>query len=665
MPHRQIPMTVDDDGRAATAAPVFADPRVRTFVALGELLIYRADLETGQIVWVPTLLEHWGYAAADIVATAEWWLGLTHPDDVGLVVGFLQEALVGQRTEWELRYRIKRADGTWAHVLGRARLLRDDAGVPVATEGVVSDVSPMVAAEDALREREQRYRLLAENSRELICRHDPDGTYRYVSPAATELSGWTPDEMLGRNPYDFFHPDDRERITEESHQLALRGELDRVGIVYRFLRRDGSYLWLETLTRPIVDASGAVVALQTSSRDVSERRALQERLSRAQRVEAIGTLAGGVAHDFNSLLTVIRANTELLWGDVRDAGARAVLAEVQDAVQQAAALTRQLMILGRQELSSHRVVDAAQVVRGLGPLVTRVVGTRIRATLEAWDGSWVTCDQAQLEQLVLNLVANARDAMPDGGTLRVTCQRVTLAEERQAGLGAVPPGEWVQLTVADDGVGMTPSVLERALEPFFTTKPVGQGTGLGLATVHTIVQRVQGHVTIDSSPQVGTTISCWLRPSPAVAVPAAHEPASRAPAARKTGDRPLVLVVDDESGVRGVAQRVLERHGYGVVTADDGSTALTLLEGGLQPAVVLTDVMMPVMTGRALAEAMRARGLRIPVVFMSGYAREELLADGMLGRELPLVQKPFTLTALVEAVRDAIGSHDDAVVQGG
>jgi len=647
-------MTVVDDGRAATAAPVFKDPRVRTFTALGELLFYRADLASGEVAWIPTLLERWGYAPEGIVANVTWWLGITHPDDVPVVVGFLEEAIAGRRVEWDLRYRMRRADGSWAHVLGRAKLLRDADGTPVATEGAVRDVSSIAAAEEALRDREQSYRLLAENSRELICRHDADGTYRYVSPAVRELTGWSPDELLGQNPYEFFHPDDRQRITEESHALALRGELDRVGIVYRFRRRDGSHAWLETLTRPLLDADGNIVGLQTSSRDVSERRELQERLARAQRLEAIGTLAGGVAHDFNNLLTVVRGNTELLLGDAADDETRALLEEVRDSVQRAAALTRQLLILGRQELPKRGLVDLSHTVRALGPIVQRVAGSRIPVEMDVEDDCWVAGDQSQMEQLLLNLVGNARDAMREGGTLRVHCAPVTLREDAQSDVGQVPAGAWLRLSVADEGIGMSREVLARAVEPFFTTKPLGQGTGLGLATAQAILQGLGGHLTIDSSAGSGTTVGCWLPPmSPPIE---SVGPPVAAVDADVASDSPLVLVVDDEAPVRRVTQRMLERNGYRVATADDGTTALALLDEGLEPALVLTDVMMPVMSGRVLAAALKERGRSIPVLFMSGYAREELLADGMLGNELPLVHKPFTLPVLLEAVSAALGA---------
>jgi CheY-like chemotaxis protein len=284
-----------------------------------------------------------------------------------------------------------------------------------------------------------------------------------------------------------------------------------------------------------------------------------------------------------------------------------------------------------------------------------VAGPRVTVAVEVENACWAIADQTQLEQLVMNLVGNARDSMPDGGTVALSCGPVTLAEETRAAIGAVPAGTWLRIAVADQGVGMSADVLARALEPFFTTKPVGQGTGLGLATVQTIVQGLQGHLTIDSQPGVGTTVCCWM-PLHAAPVAAAESPSApvRAEPATDAEGR-CILVVDDEPMVRSVAQRILERRGYAVVTADDGATALAQIEAGLVPDLVLTDVMMPMMTGRALADALQARGMEVPVVFMSGYAREELLADGMLGQELPLVHKPFTVAALLEAVREGVG----------
>jgi PAS domain S-box-containing protein len=655
MPHRQFPMPVPDDGQLATAAPVFADHRVQGFSALGGFLIYRADLATGVIEWTPGLLWGWGYLPEDIEPCVAWWLARTHPDDVATVTRFLQEALEGKRTEWTLHYRMQRADGSWAHVEGRARLLRAPDGRPISTEGVVRDVSEQREAEAALREREVMFRLLTEQSRELICRRDADGRYLYVSPAIVELAGWTPEQLVGRNAYEYLHPDDVDRIRAEAHALALRGEVARTGIQYRFRRADGSYLWLETLTRPITDDTGAVVELHTSSRNVTERRLLEEQLARAQKLEAIGMLAGGVAHDFNNLMTIVRGNIELVRDVVVDAEAGELLTEALEATQRAASLTRQLLILGRRNLEQRVPVDLSAAVRGMSGLLTRLAGADVRVRIDAAAPCWVDGDHTTLEQVLLNVVSNARDAIQGAGSIDIAVGPVTLASAHHATLGTVPAGTWVRLAVADTGEGMSPDVLAHALEPFFTTKDQGRGTGLGLPTVLAAVQRLDGHLTVDSQPGRGTTVACWLPPVPTPTASSAppEEPSSSRP---DDGQAPLVLVVDDEPSVRSVARRALEKHGFLVKTAEDGSDALALLEGGLRPHLILTDVMMPRMSGPALAEAVLARDPTMPVVFMSGFAREELLQDGMLGHDHPLVHKPFTLNDLLAAVQGALAT---------
>ena len=652
MPHRKTSMTVPDDGDLASAARLFADPRLRQYSDLAGLLMYRADLATGAIEWTPALLWQLGYRPEDVTPTVDWWLGSMHPEDMATVTVFLREALEGKRAEWELHYRLRRADGSWAHVEGRARLLRDAAGRPVSTEGVVRDVSEQRAAEEALREREAAFRLLAEGSRELICRHAQDGTYTYVSSAIREITGWEPTDLVGRNPYEFFHPDDHTRIQEEGHATAMRGELNRNGVVYRFRCEDGSHVWLDTLTRPIVNDAGDIVEFQTSSRDVTERRLLEERLARSQKLEAIGVLAAGVAHDFNNLMTIVRGNIELLQDQPTHPEASELLAEVHDATQRAAALTRQLLIIGRREMTRLTPMDIAATVRTLAGLLARLTGDRAEVVLAADHPCWVEADASMIEQVLLNLVKNARDATDGPGRIHVSVAAVTVAADCVSAAGHVPAGDWIRLSVLDDGIGMSAEVLARAFEPFFTTKSEDLGTGLGLATVQAVVQRLGGHLTIDSAPMQGATVSCFFAPTAAFDTDfaAAAPLAGRADEAK--GNH--ILVVDDEPSVLAVARRMLERNGYSVTTAVGGLDAMAKFELGLSPDLLLTDVMMPGMSGRALAESVLVRAPAMPVVFMSGFAREGLLQDGMIGQDHPLVRKPFALDELLGVVQEAL-----------
>lgn len=647
-------LSAADDGSVASLSPVLTDPRVQSLAGLGDLLIFRTDLATGQTVWTPDLLRRWGYDVENAGPMSAWWLEHTHPDDVAAVAQYLEEAVAGQRAEWELAYRFLRADGSWAWVEGRACIVRNAEGHPVATEGVVRDATRMRAAEDALRKSEEHFRLLTEFSRELVCRHDVDGTYRYISPAITELTQWTPADLLGRNPYDFFHPDDRARIETESHALARRGELEQIGIVFRFRCRDGSYRWLETLTRPIKSDTGEVIGLQTSSRDVTDRRQLEAQLVQSQKLDAIGRLASGVAHEFNNLLTVTSANLDLLLSSIGDPDIRALLSESQAATAGAAVLTRQLMALGGQALPRREVVDVTALVDRLTPMLRRLVGPRVQLHVERTPDLHVIGSQSQVEQLFLNLVSNARDAMPDGGEITVRCGSTHTEYAQPAAVGVIPDGSWVCLCVQDTGPGIPDAVLGRILEPFFTTKMAGTGVGLGLNTVQAILENLGGRLTVDTALGAGTTMQCWLPPAPVDASlestttpqPAAHPQSAPRPACR-------VLVVDDDPAVLKVAHRVLMTLGYEVTAAPGGQDALAAVEQGPPPDIVLTDVTMPEISGPELARRLRQRYPAMPVAFMSGYARDELLHQGQIGVEAPLIHKPFVATDL-RAVLDRL-----------
>jgi PAS domain S-box-containing protein len=646
-----------DDGSTASLRPVLTDPRIQSLAGLGDLLIYRTDIASGETVWTPALLRQWGYEVGAVGQHQQWWLERTHPDDVAILTRFLDEALSGEREQWGLAYRFRRADGSWAWVEGRARILRDAAGHPVATEGVVRDSSRIRAAEAALRKSEEHFRLLTEHARELVCRHDADGTYRYVSPAITELTQWAPDDLLGRTPYEFFHPDDHARIAAEAHATALQGDLVTIGMQYRFRCKDGTYRWLETLTRPLLDESNTVIGLQTSSRDVTDRRQAEQMLMKTQKLDAIGHLASGVAHEFNNLLTVTSANLDLLLATPHDEHTHALLAESLTATTGAAVLTRQLMTLGRRELPRREAVDITALLERLSPMLRRLAGPRTTLQVGAAPDMWVKGSATQLEQVLLNLVANARDALRDRLDIAVRAESVVLAEPLQARVGTVPAGSWVCLRVEDTGMGIPDAVLDHILEPFYTTKPAGTGLGLGLPTIVAILTDLGGTLTVSTTEGHGTTVTCWLPPCARPASATAVGPTARGRSQRRAGCR--VLLVDDEPAVLKVAHRVLMTLGFDVTPAASAAEALSNLGSGPPPDVMLTDVTMPEMSGPELVRRVHELMPSLPVAFMSGYAREDLLQQGQIGEEYPLVHKPFVAADLCAAL-ERLCPHADA-----
>ncbi len=381
---------------------------------------------------------------------------------------------------------------------------------------------------------------------------------------------------------------------------------------------------------------------------------LEAQLRQAQKMEAVGQLAGGVAHDFNNLLTIIDVHAELALEDLDETnGLRADLLEVKKASARAAGLTRQLLAFSRKQLLQPERLPLNAVVDGVAPMLRRLIGEDIAviARLDPQSGS-VFADPGQLEQVVINLAVNARDAMLGGGTLTIETSKVVV-DERSADEHEAMRGRYVCLTVSDTGCGMSPEVEERIFEPFFTTKPAGQGTGLGLSTVYGIVRQSGGHIVVDSEPGQGTSFRVYL--------PTAEVPESALPAIPERSACPCgtetVLLVEDEDAVRALARRILERQGYTVLDACNGRDAVAVAARAGRIDLVLTDVVMPEMNGRALAEALAVARPSLPVLYMSGYTDDEIVRRGLLDTSNGLLPKPFTADSLARAVRAALAQR--------
>jgi two-component system, cell cycle sensor histidine kinase and response regulator CckA len=512
----------------------------------------------------------------------------------------------------------------------------------------------------ALAASEAKYRRVVQTVQEVIFSTDAAGRWTFLNPAWTAITGFSIEESVGQPLFGFLHPEDapavRARFLEalEQRSAYLRHEC-------RWRTRGGAHRWIELRLQLDVSPTGMVEGSTGVLQDVTERRsaetALRESeqlLLRAQKMDAIGRLAGGVAHDFNNLLTTIQGHVELLITDVgEDSAIGAELTEVREAAARATSLTRQLLAFSRRQVLQPRVLDLNAVIRDMERMLRRVIGENVTLTLAlAEDTGCVRADPAQIEQVLLNLVVNARDAMPRGGSVRISTARREFTANDASGADQ-PAGSYVVLQVQDAGMGMTSQVAAQAFEPFFTTKGPGGGTGLGLSTVYGIVRQSGGHVWLRSQPGVGTDLIVAL---PAVA----DEPVDALP---ETGSAPLpvsqlpeqgrgtILLVEDEKGVRELTQRVLERHGYAVLAAEGGQAALDMLATAPRRIdLLLTDVVMPEMGGRDLAATVRTRVPDLPVLFISGYNEDAVLNDGVLVEGSSFLEKPFTPAALVECV---------------
>jgi signal transduction histidine kinase/ActR/RegA family two-component response regulator len=394
-----------------------------------------------------------------------------------------------------------------------------------------------------------------------------------------------------------------------------------------------------------------IASLAESHAQLTER---EEQLRQSQKLEAIGTLAGGVAHDFNNVLTVIHSYTELLMGTVdRGTSTYADLEQIRQAATRAALLTSQLLAFSRKQVLQPRVIDLNSIVNGIDQMLRRIIGEHIDLqTLRASDLARVRADPGQLEQVLMNLAINARDAMPRGGRLTIETSNVSIVERSPTEHGETPPGKWVMLSVRDNGVGMSRETMARIFEPFFTTKPVGRGTGLGLAMVYGIVKQSGGFIWVFSEPGRGTMFRVYLPP---VADAPAAEEGGAVPVASANGSE-TILLVEDEALVRGLAQRALRERGYSVIAAGDGVEALEMIADDPDRDIdlLLTDVIMPQMSGKDLADAVRAGRPRIRVLFMSGHTDDAIVHHGILDDGVLFLPKPFTPGQLTRKVREVL-----------
>jgi PAS domain S-box-containing protein len=492
-------------------------------------------------------------------------------------------------------------------------------------------------AVEALERREAHYRSLIENSLDLIAILNADGTIRYASPSHERVLGFALDELVGRNALSFVHPDD---LASVKAALEQQGEAT---VQFRFRHKDGSWRDLESFGRNLAHLAG-VHGLVVNSRDVTERKRLEDQLHRSQRLEAVGRLAGGVAHDFNNLLMVITGYSQMLLDNTHPGDpAHGDLEQVVKAAQRATDLTRQLLAFSRRQVVRPASVNLNTLVEDMDRMLRRMLSDDIALTthllpeLEA-----VRADPGQIEQVVLNLALNARDAMRDGGQLIVETDNVRVDGEAPHGQ-LVPPGDYVTLSVIDNGPGMEPQVLSRIFEPFFTTKE--HGTGLGLSTSYGIVKQSGGDIWVDSKPGRGTTFRIYLP----VAEKSAEQPETPSEEPALSGTE-TILLVEDEEGVRNVLEAMLRRYGYRVIAPASSADALTMAERHQEPIhLLITDLAMPGMSGHKIAEILVARRPGMRVLYVSGYG--DSLGLENLGAFL---QKPFSTEELAMKIRDVL-----------
>ncbi|HEY0996103.1 MAG TPA: PAS domain S-box protein [Gemmatimonadaceae bacterium] len=619
--------------------------------------VYRPDGSGGYTFVSEGSRTVFGVAPEEAIADPGALLDLIHPHDRP---GFLALARDAAETlaplRWEGRVFRRGGEERFIQVAARAERLADGS---VVSDGLVMDVTELHDAARRLHEREQHFQSLFENNPDAVFLVGTDGRFQQLNPAAHGVIGWQPEELAGREFQPLIWPDDLP-VAIANFGRAVHGEARRYEISLR--HRDGRRVPAAITLVPIF-VQGAVVGVFGIAKDLTGQRDLEAQLRQALKMEAVGRLAGGIAHDFNNLLTVITSYTQMALGELEPrSGPATDLAEVQRAANRAAALTRQLLAFSRQQVLVARRLDVNALVEGMVGMLRRLIGEDIALRTHLDPSLWaVEADAGQLEQVLMNLAVNARDAMPDGGSLSVRTGNVRVTAGRDPRRPGLVPGEYMMLEVEDDGVGMDPAILPNIFEPFFTTRSVGRGTGLGLAMVYGIVKQSGGYVYADSAPGEGSRFTLLLPrtrgDAEAGAGPEAAEDATPRTPPRGTE---RVLLVEDDDAVRHVATRMLGALGYAVVAASGGEEAMRLADSldaqGTRVELVLTDMVMPGMSGRAVADRLTARWPGTRVLLMSGYTDDEILRRGLGDAGLPYLEKPFSVDQLAGALRAALDS---------
>jgi PAS domain S-box-containing protein len=649
---RRAQAELDQRVKERTAALADANIQLQEAQRIANLGSWTWDIAGNRVTWSDQLFAIYGLAREEFDGTVEQFLGFVHPEDRDKVEASIRNVLAGAR-EFSHDERILRPDGSVRHLQSIGEVVRDGSGKAVRMLGICLDVTERREAENALRESEEGYRLLLEGVRDYaIYMLDAAGHVRSWNLGAARIKGYDAEEIIGRHFRRFYSEDDQVRGEPERElEIAARdGKLETQG--WR-IRKDGSRFYASALIDAIRDDNGDLVGFAKITRDITEQRDAQlaleqtrEQLAQAQKMEALGQLTGGIAHDFNNLLMIVSGYAQILQRRVTDAkDARAVEA-IRGAAGRGEKLTRQLLAFSRRQQLTPVVVDLRQRIDAVREMLAPSLRGNIEFVCDVENQVWpVEVDLGEFELALVNIAVNARDAMPDGGSITLSARNVALRPGSAAG---ALEGEFVALAVIDTGCGIPPELLQRVFEPFFTTKPVGKGTGLGLSQVHGFAAQSGGAVTVSSEPAKGTVVTIYLPRSRRTPSAGQDEEGALPPHA----ERGTVLVVEDSREVADVTTALVEQLGYRVVRAEDAAEALRHLQQGIQVDLVFSDIVMPgSMNGLALAELCRERYPQVPVLLTSGYSEAGQAADS----RFDILRKPFELTALEDAIAAAIG----------
>ena len=591
-------------------------------------------------------MEYTGLTLAESVG--DRWTTPFHPDDKQRAGDAWRHA-TATTSQYEVECRLRRADGVYRWWLIRGAPLRDPEGGILKWFGTCTDIDDLKRSEAERAELLARLNLQIERLPMAYLLSGPDMRYTRWNPAAERIFGFTQAEVLGKHPFEVIVPPEAQPQVANVFARLAAGDMDAHGSSEN-ITRDGRHITCEWYNTPLFGPEGIFQGILSLAQDITARKLLEEQFRQAQKMEAFGQLAGGVAHDFNNLLTIINGYSDLLLESLPESDpSRQMIAEIHEAGERSAGLTRQLLAFSRRQVLTTQILNLNEVVADTDKMLRRLIGEDIRLTTTLEAHPWaVRADPGQVEQVLLNLAVNARAAMPKGGRLTIETKNVELDESYVRTHMYARAGPYVLLSVTDTGSGMPPEVLAKIFEPFFTTKETGKGTGLGLATVYGIVKQSGGHVAVYSEVGLGTSFKVYL--------PQTEEPSQRSPAPSRMLAPPrgteTILLAEDAAAVRALTRTILTGCGYRVLEAADGEEAVQVAAGHDGPIhLLITDVVMPGAGGRAVAERLTEQYPRMRVIYVSGYTDDAVIRHGVLREGVHFIQKPFTPAGLARKIR--------------
>jgi len=616
--------------------------------------VWAWDVATGVVHWSEEAHAILGFDVGEFDGRLEAYVALVHPDDREYTQLALEQALSNRSRTFYIEHRLVRKDGAFIWVEGRGGVRVDAAGNPVKMLGTVVEIGERKRAEERLRQSEERYRLFTALASDYVYEIDltrPQLAPMVVAGSFERTVGYSIEDVERLGGWvNIIHPDDRAAATKFAEELQ-RGT--PVLTEYRFIDALGNVRWLRDRIHPQIDADGCLRRLTGGVTDITEHKQLEERLVRAQRLDAMARLAGSVAHDFNNLLLVLYGVLDELDGDASSnrTYAPSILQEMRTALERTEQLTRSLLTFGRKQVTRNRAIGLNGLVRDSLPLLSRVADERVElCTVLGDDEVVVAADPGQLQLMLLNLCVNARDALPNGGKIVIKVSEVQWSRDAAGRPAELGPGNWGCLSVRDNGTGMSDAVRRRVFEPFFTTKPPGLGTGLGLATVHGAALQMGGTVAVESGLGTGSEFMIYLPLADAT-----ESGVTESSFRRSVGGRERLLLVEDDAAVRRTLVHTLKQRGYTVLTAESAEEALGLPAAELTAVdLVISDVRLPGMNGLALCRELMKGSPRLRCLLISGYLPDDQVQHELSKGQFPFLPKPFSPEGLALRIREVL-----------